>query len=140
MNVRTTLKTLTAMTLITLSLGGAVAQADQGVEIQRRPAPGWGDHPAFPPRGDDYREDARQDRVDLRQDEQMERILHGIETRLLDSRETVELLREQRDITKLERSFLRDGYLSRYEYQTLEERLDDAERHISREKHDRPSR
>jgi hypothetical protein len=140
MNARITLKTLTAMTLLAVSLGGATAYADQGVEIQRRPVPGWGDAPSFPPRGDDYREDARQDRIDLRQEELMDRILHGIEAGRLDSRETVMLLREQRDITKLERAFLRDGYLSRFEYQTLEDRLDDAERHISREQHDRPTR
>lgn len=137
MNVRTTLKTAAATTLIALSLGGASAQADTALDINRRPVPGWHDGQNFPPRPIDYRDDARQARIDQRQDEQMERILHGIEYGRLDSKELFVLLKEQREIGKLERAYLADGFLTRFEYQALEDRLDAAERRIFREKHDR---
>jgi hypothetical protein len=53
------------------------------------------------------------------------------------AKETALLLREQREISRLESRYLIDGVLSRSEYRDLEERLDAAERHVFREKHDR---
>lgn len=140
MNVRNTLKTVATTTLIALALGGAVAQADTTVEIQKRPAPGWNDGPTFPGHHGDYRDDPRddkrQDRVDQRQDDLLERILSGIESGRLDRKESVFALRDLRDIGKLERAYLADNYLSRFEYETLDDRLDAAERRLFRDKHD----
>jgi hypothetical protein len=140
MNVRNTLKTTTAATLIALALGGAAAQAETTIEIQRHPAPGWNDGPHFPPRVDDVRQDARsdkrQERIDLRQDDMLERILNGIESGRMDRRESVSALRDLRDIGKLERAYLADGYLSSAEFQNLDDRLDTAERRLFRDKRD----
>lgn len=136
MNVRNTLKTVATTTLIALALGGAAAQADTTVEIQKRPAPGWNDGSAFPGHHNDYRDDKRQDRVDQRQDDLLERVLSGIESGRLDRRESVFALRDLRDIAKLERTYLVDNYLSRFEYETLDDRLDAAERRLFRDKHD----
>jgi len=137
MNVRNTLKTVATTTLLALALGGAAAQADTTVEIQKRPAPGWNDGPHFPGHpGSEYRDDKRQDRVDLRQDDLLERVLSGIESGRLDRKESVFALRDLRDIAKLERAYLADNYLSRFEYDTLDDRLDAAERRLFRDKHD----
>lgn len=136
MNVRNTLKTVATTTLIALALGGAAAQADTTVEIQKRPASGWNDGSAFPGHHNDYRDDKRQDRVDQRQDDLLERVLSGIESGRLDRRESVFALRDLRDIAKLERTYLVDNYLSRFEYETLDDRLDAAERRLFRDKHD----
>jgi hypothetical protein len=137
MNVRTQLKTATAATLMVLALAGASAQADTTIEIQRRPVPGWNDGPVFvPPHKDDVRDDRRQERIDQRQDDLLERILNGIESGRLDRRETVAALRDQAAIAKLERGYLADGFLSRSEFQALDERLDAAERRLFRDKHD----
>jgi hypothetical protein len=139
MNVRTTLKTVALVTLTVAALGGSLAQADTTIEIERRPAPGWNDGPRFPPPPKPFpiRSGELEERIDQRQDDLMERIIQGIDSGRLNGRESASLLREQRDIGRLESRYLADGYLSRAEYRDLEDRLDAAERRIFREKHDR---
>lgn len=140
MNVRTTLKTVTLLTLTVAALGGSLAQADTTVELQHRPAPGWNDSPRLPPpppKPFPIRSGELEERIDQRQDDLMERIIQGIDSGRLNGHETAALLREQRDIARLENRYLEDGYLTRGEYRDLEERLDAAERRIFREKHDR---
>lgn len=139
MNARTTLKTVVVVTLTALTLGGSLAQADTTVEIQKRPAPGWNDAPSLPmprpdERFDDRRDDRReaqlQDQIDQRQDALMQRIIDGIDSDKLTARETVKLLNEQREISKLERLYLSDGFISRFEWNALDAKLDAAERRI----------
>ncbi len=141
MNARTTLKTVVVVTFAALTLGGSLAQADTTIEIQKRPAPGWNDTPNFPmprpdDRFDDRRDDDRQAQVDQRQEVLMDRIIDGVEAGRLTARETAGLLRDQREIGKLERVYLADGFLSRFEWNALDAKLDAAERRIAREKHD----
>ncbi len=139
MNVRTTLKTVALVTLTVASLGGSMVQADTTIEIERRPAPGWNDAPHMPPLPKPYpgRTGELEERIDQRQDDLMVRIIQGIDSGRLNGSETASLLREQRDIGRLENRYLADGYLTRSKYRDLEERLDAAERRLFREKHDR---
>lgn len=74
--------------------------------------------------------------VDRRQAQQRERIWDGIHEGDLTSREAWRLNAEQREIDYLQHVFLADGYLNPYERRRLENELDDASRHISRERHD----
>lgn len=46
----------------------------------------------------------------------------------------------QRDIQRMERQFLADGLLSRFEYQKLDAALDAANRRIFKEAHDAQGR
>ena len=81
--------------------------------------------------------------VDARQDKQMDRILSGFYERRITPQEFRRLMDEQRDIQKLERRFLADGLLNRYEYQKLDFALNAASRNIFQEGHDvqgRPGR
>jgi hypothetical protein len=143
LNFAPTLKSLTLLCLTTLSLGAAVSQADNGYG---NPNP-WGG-PAMnanPWTANPMMHQARliavfkqrQAELDQRQDAQMQRILGGLDSGKLTSREAAALLREHLDIASQERSYLSDGRLGAQELKNLEQRLDEAERHITFEKRDR---
>lgn len=149
MNARTSLKTVVVVTLAALTLGGSLAQADTTIEIQKRPAPGWNDTPSFPmprpddrfdDRRDDRRDDRLQEQIDQRQDALMGRIIDGIDSGRLTARETIKLLNEQREIAKLERLYLADGFISRFEWNALDAKLDAAERRIYVDERDNNNR
>lgn len=73
---------------------------------------------------------------DQRLDQQLQRILHGMEAGKLNMREAVNLLREHTAINNLERQYLADGRFGPNELRDLEQRLDRAGKHIFLEKHD----
>lgn len=74
--------------------------------------------------------------VNDRQDRQMDRILNGLYERRITAKEFRKLMDRQRDIRRMERQFLADGLLSRFEYQKLDAALDAASRGIYKEAHD----
>lgn len=78
--------------------------------------------------------------VNERQDKQMDRILDGFYEKRITPQEFRKLMDGQRDIQRMERQFLADGLLSRYEYQKLDSALDAASRSIFREKNDAQGR
>ncbi|MGA7180368.1 MAG: hypothetical protein WBX11_12375 [Thiobacillaceae bacterium] len=75
--------------------------------------------------------------LDQRQDQQMQRILNGMESGKLTLREAVGLLRKHLAIANLERSYMADGRLGPNELVSLEQRPAEAERHITFEQRDR---
>lgn len=139
MKVATTLKTLTLLGLTALSLGAASSQADPGYGH-------FGGNPNFNPwlNGPTYQQarfDAsmkeRQAQLEQRMDNQLQRILGGMERGKLTLSEASGLLREHLEIGALERSYMADGRLGPRELASLEQRLDEASRNIRFEKHDR---
>jgi hypothetical protein len=72
-----------------------------------------------------------------RLDNQLQRILAGMERAQLTMGEAIGLLREHLDISTRERTYMTDGRLGPDELADLERRLDEAGRHIAFEKHDR---
>jgi len=74
--------------------------------------------------------------VNDRQDNQLERILDRYYEGRLTQMEFRRLMDEQTDIRKMERSFMADGFLNRFEYQKLDNALDAASKHIFHEAHD----
>lgn len=92
--------------------------------------PVFNNHPAF-------QESLRlMKEVNERQDKQHDRILNGFYEKSINPQELRMLMDEQRDIRNLERQFLADGFLTRFEYQRLDAALDRASRNIFLEKHD----
>lgn len=78
--------------------------------------------------------------VNERQDKQMDRILNGFYEKRITAQEFRKLMDRQRDIRRMERQFLADGLLNRFEYQKLDAALDAASRGIFREAHDAQGR
>jgi hypothetical protein len=74
--------------------------------------------------------------VNERQDKQIDRILGGLYDKRINPNEFRKLIDEQRDIRRMERSFLADGFLTRFEYQKLDTALDAASRSIAKESRD----
>lgn len=96
--------------------------------------PAFNNHPGF-------RESLRLiNEVNDRQDQQMDRILGGLYDKRINPVEFRKLMDEQRAIRGLERQFLADGFLTRFEYQKLDAALDAASRNIFREGHDAQGR
>lgn len=79
-------------------------------------------------------------KVNERQDRQMDRILNGFYDRNLNPREFSRLMEEQRDIQRMEHEFLADGLLTPSEFRQLIAALNSANRNIYREKHDEQRR
>jgi len=75
-------------------------------------------------------------RFDQRMDNQLRRIVNGIEAGRLTRQETVRLLREHQFINALERQYLADGRLGPRELSDLDRRLDQASRNILFENRD----
>jgi hypothetical protein len=149
MKITTTLKNLSLLGLTGLTLAAATSQADNGYGYYggpQNPNPWYGVAPnANPWMGNPAYEQARivatikqrQAQLDQRQDQQMQRILSGMESGKLTSSEAVGLLREHLAIANLERSYMADGRLGPNEVVSLEQRLAEAERHITFEQRDR---
>lgn len=97
--------------------------------------PGFNNGPAF--NHPAFQESLRlMNEVNERQDTQMDRILNGFYDRRINPPEFRQLMDEQRDIRMMERQFLSDGFLTRFEYQRLDAALDAASRSIYKEGHD----
>lgn len=89
-------------------------------------APGFVNHPIF-------QESLRLlNEVDDRQERQMDRIMGGLYDKRIHPQEFRRLMDEQREIRKLERQLLADGFLSRFEFRRLDAALDAAGRNIFR--------
>ena len=76
------------------------------------------------------------DAIDQRQQQLEHRIQQGWRSGELTRPEYVRLQREMRDITRNERAFAADGFLSRREREHLLTRLDIVSRDVYRQKHD----
>lgn len=77
------------------------------------------------------------ERIDARQQRQMERIHAGLRSGDLTRFEFRELMHEQREIRAMERHFRADGVIDAREFQHLDRALDAAGRNIRFERHDR---
>ncbi len=71
---------------------------------------------------------------------QIRRIQQGIHSGELTRKEARILRREQRDIQRMKRYFVRDGRISRFERRILGKRYARADQHIYRLKHNRSTR
>ncbi|MDP2835199.1 MAG: hypothetical protein Q8Q28_18235 [Pseudomonadota bacterium] len=85
----------------------------------------------FSPRNDHYAN------IDLRRQQQMDRIRKGMASSQLSRHEARDLVREQWEIENAQRRYLADGRLSRDEWISLDRMLDQAATNIHAEKHDR---
>lgn len=139
MKITTLLKTLSLLGLTGLSLTAAPSQADNGYGYYGgAPIPNpWMAYPAYQQARIVATLKQRQAQFDQRQDAQMQRILNGMESGKLTSREAVALLREHLAIANLERRYMVDGRLGPDELSSLERLLTEADRHIMFEKRDR---
>jgi hypothetical protein len=149
MKLTTTLKTLSLLGLTSMTLAAASSQAANGdgyYGTAPNPNPWYGVAPNSNPwmANPAYQQarivatlKQRQAQLDQRQDAQMLRILNGMESGKLTSREAVALLREHLAIANLERRYMVDGRLGPNELSSLEQRLAEAERHITFERRDR---
>ena len=143
MNAHTTMKSVLVMGLAVMALGTGIAKADDKlIEPAFKRGPVFNDS-----RFDqDFHRDRdsrylnqrdMQEEIDQRQDRQMDRILQGLGSGQLTNREAVALLQEQRDLSRIEKRYLADNFLTTFEYRDLDQRLDVASRHILDEKNDR---
>jgi hypothetical protein len=149
MKITTTLKNLSLLGLTSLTLVAATSQADNGYGYYGGPqnpnpwfgtAPNanpWMTNPAYEQARIVATMKQRQAQLDQRQDQQLQRILNGMESGKLTLGEAVGLLREHLAIANLERSYMADGRLGPNELVSLEQRLAEAERHITFEQRDR---
>lgn len=109
---------------------GAFAFGNDGPRFGYSSGPTFNQHPAF-------QESLRlMNEVNERQDKQMDRILDGLYEKRINPHEFRKLMDEQRAIRGMERQFLADGFLNRFEYQKLNAALDAAKRNIFQEAHD----
>ncbi len=139
MNTAKLSKTFAVLTLAGAALFSGAASADtnfygpgfRGYELQRSVwGPNWG------PGWNDRRNFRFEDSVDARQERQSQRIEQGVRSGGLTPHEARRLMREQRQISRLERDFRADGWLDPHERRVLDRELDDAGRHIRHQKHD----
>lgn len=149
MKIQTTLKILSLLGLSSMALIAASGHADTGYGnygAAPNPNPWFGVAPNTNPwmANQAYHQarllaalKQRQEQFDQRQDAQMLRILSGMDSGKLTAREAVALLREHLAIANLERRYMADGRLGPNELASLEQRLADAERHITFEQRDR---
>jgi uncharacterized membrane protein YebE (DUF533 family) len=80
--------------------------------------------------------DARDARIDRRENIQENRIQQGVRSGEITRREHRQLEAEQARIRDMERQAKRDGHIDRREAAAIERAQDAASRHISQEKHD----
>lgn len=156
---RTTVKTLTALALVSGALFSGAASADRGYvqisfgEAERghhAPAvtysPAYGQHRNFERewqhehRHHGYVNKASFSSIDARQDRQIARITDGLRSGALTPGEAQKLLREQQQIAQMERRYLADGRLDPMEWRRLDNELDEAGHNIRDEKNDRQNR
>jgi hypothetical protein len=128
MKTKTILKTLGLAVVMAVSTGAfANGWNDDGPHFG---FPGYNNGPAFKQSLEMIKN------VNVRQDQQLERILDGFYDKRINPVEFRKLMDEQTDIRKMERSFMADGFLNRFEFQKLDNALDSASKHIFVEAHD----
>lgn len=129
MNIIKTVKTLCVVGVTSLGLYAGASQADYGAYRGNSymPAPQAHYEAGFKQRVDQF---------DARMDNQLQRVLQGMESGKLTMKEAIRLLQEHQAINALERQYLRDGRLGPRELFDLDQRLDQASRNIFWEKHD----
>lgn len=111
-----------------LSLMATAAQAD------------W-DRNGHPPVRHAYlQSQAYSQQINARQARQMDRIEAGKHNGSLTRHEVRQLMRAQREIQAMERHFRADGILDGREFRRLDHALDQADRTIRAERHDRQAR
>ncbi len=134
MNIAKNVKTLCVLSLATLGLHAGASLADfdghrdgfRGNPYLQGPAPTQFDGA--------FKQQIAQ--LDARLDEQLQRILDGMENGRVTMLEAIHLLQEHQAINALERKYLRDGRLGPYELADLDRRMDVASQHIRWEKRD----
>lgn len=139
MKATTTLKTLTLLGLTALTLGAASSQADPGYGHSggNQYINPWQNGPTYQQARYLAGMKERQAQLEQRMDNQLQRILRGMENGKLTLREATGLLREHLEIGALERRYMADGRLGPRELVSLEQRLEEANRNIMFEKRDR---
>lgn len=143
MKTATLAKHLSLIALAGLALAAASAQAYGGgynpyLPVVVQPAPQHGDPRDFGGRfeRDFSPRDDNDANIDIRQQQQMQRIRHGMATGQLSRHEARDLVWEQREIERTQRRYLADGRLSRDEWISLDRMLDQSAGNIRAEKHD----
>ena len=133
------LKTFALLGLASLTLATGASQADSGyIYFGSNPnANPWLNGPAYQQARYYATMKERIAQLDVRQDNQLQRILNGMENGRLTTREAAGLLREHLAISALERQYTADGRLGPNELRDLEQRLEEANRHIMFENNDR---
>jgi hypothetical protein len=129
-------KTLTALALGGLGLmaTGAHADGDRGGD-------GYGHRVQNSHAGQAFQQNrVFSQQINVRQNQQMERIKAGMRSGALTRGEFRELMREQNEIRAMERHFRADGFIDAREFKRLDRALDVASRNILEEKHDRQAR
>ncbi|MEW6119044.1 MAG: hypothetical protein AB1593_03015 [Pseudomonadota bacterium] len=122
-------KSLSILTLGIMGLAAGSAQA------------GWGDDHGYHHGPNPQMSRMFGEKINQRQEQQMERIQAGFRNGKLTQREYRELVQEQRHIREMERHFRADdGRIDLREYQKLDRALDIASRNIMEEKQDRQAR
>jgi hypothetical protein len=134
---------IVAMLVGGLALGAGSAMADgrydqdsrhdRGYERQHEePKLGFGSFPGGHRYGDRG--------IDARQYSMRQRIAEGIRSGELTRYEAERLFEDQHKIARMERDFRSDGVLSPWELRVLDRELDEADRHIFKQKHDSDDR
>lgn len=145
MELNSMLKTLTLTGLTAMTLAASAAsQADTGYVYFGSNAGPWSGAPMNPWVGNPAMHQARfqaemkqrHSELDQRQDEQMQRILYGMDKGRLTNVEAAGLIREHLAIANLERKYVADGRLGPNELADLEKRVADAGRRIMFESRD----
>lgn len=133
------LKSFALAGLASLTLASGASQADTGyIYFGTNPNINpWLNGPAYQQARYYATMKERIAQLDVRQDNQLKRILDGMEDGRLTTREAVGLLREHLAISALERQYTADGRLGPNELRDLEQRLEEANRHIFFENNDR---
>ncbi len=78
--------------------------------------------------------------INDRQNNQRDRIVHGIKNKELTARETNKLLKNQAHIARTEARFKADGQFTKKERATIQHKQNKASARIFRQKHDRADR
>lgn len=134
-------KTLAIAALSTLTLMAGASQANGWGHYERVNAPSFPDRPGFDHRGPDAFQNHEAGyntgyNIDARQQQQMEKIMHGLRAGNLSRQEARDLIQDQRKIEQMQRHYLADRHLSRDEWLQLDRRLDRAAQDIRAEKRD----
>ncbi len=146
--MKNTLKTLALFGLTSLTLIAADSQADNRYGyFDAAPTPWvnpaavanpWLANSAYQQQARLYATmKQRQALLDQAQDAQMQRILAGMDSGRLTSREAAGLLREHLAIANLERGYMADGRLGPNELVDLEQRVAEADKHITFDQNNR---
>ncbi len=126
-------KTISLIGATSLTLFAGASQADWGYNPNNNP---WLSGPGY--QQAHYQAAFKQQvaEFDQRLDNQLQRILNGMENGKLSMREAVGLIREHVSINRMERQYLADGRLGPNELRDLDRRLGEAGKHIFQEKHE----